>query len=89
MDLEYELIVPELVIAGLAVLIVVLALSRGRRRVAHVGLALILGATPMALASVENPVTIITGRCSFNRRASWMTVRPSMPGMFRSVMSRS
>ena len=40
-------------------------------------------------ALVENPVMMITGISAFRRRASRTTVRPSMPGILRSVISRS
>src|SRR5205085_6272348 len=43
----------------------------------------------IALDSVEKPVMMITGRSALYRFASRITVRPSMPGILRSAMSRS
>src|SRR5438093_11229599 len=43
----------------------------------------------IALDSVENPVMMMIGRSALYRFASRMTVRPSMPGILRSAISRS
>src|ERR1700704_1672360 len=43
----------------------------------------------MALDSVEKPVMMMTGRSALNRLASRITVRPSIPGILRSAISRS
>src|SRR6185503_7455998 len=43
----------------------------------------------MALDSVEKPVMMMTGRSAFMRLAWRISVRPSMPGIFRSAISRS
>ena len=43
----------------------------------------------IALDSVEKPVMMITGRSALRRFASRISVRPSMPGILRSAISRS
>src|SRR6185436_15385904 len=43
----------------------------------------------MALDSVEKPVMMMTGRSALMRLACRISVRPSMPGILRSAMSRS
>src|SRR6185436_1115721 len=43
----------------------------------------------MALDSVEKPVMMMTGRSALMRLAWRISVRPSMPGIFRSAISRS